>query len=109
MLQKLQFPFVYDEKSDLAKNRHDFKDFFSCLTKIRCAVVEGSHCCESSCHLLQGYQLGDPIPLIWKDINICSDCTLFKHVLTHVYYPKEEGMPLDNEIRLEFKRISKEI
>ena len=28
MIQKLQFPFVYDEKSDLAKNRHDFKDFF---------------------------------------------------------------------------------
>ena len=28
MLQKLQFPFVYDEHSDLAQNRHDFKDFF---------------------------------------------------------------------------------
>ena len=53
--------------------------------------------------------MGDPIPLIWKDINISSDCTLFKHVLTHVYYPKEEGMPLDNKIRLEFKCISKKI
>lgn len=71
--------------------------------------MEGSHRCESSCRLLQGYQLGDPIPLIWKDINISSDCTLFKRVLTHVYYPKEEGMPLDNKIRLEFKRISKKI
>ena len=109
MIQKLQFPFVYDEEVDLAQNRHDFKDFFSCLTKIRCAVVEGSHCCESSCCLLQGYQLGDPIPLIWKDIKISSKCTLFKHVLTHVYYPKEEAILLDKKIKSEFKRISKKI
>jgi predicted protein tyrosine phosphatase len=42
MLKQLQFPFVYDEHIDLAENQQKFK-FFSCLTKIRCAVVEGSH------------------------------------------------------------------
>jgi hypothetical protein len=28
MLYKMQFPFVYNENKPLAKNRHDFKDFF---------------------------------------------------------------------------------
>ena len=43
MLHQMQFPFVYDEKRTLAENRKSFKDFFSYLTKIRCAVIEGSH------------------------------------------------------------------
>ena len=43
MIKQLQFPYIYDDQLDLAENRQQFKDFFSCLTKIRCAVVEGSH------------------------------------------------------------------
>ena len=58
MLDKSQFPFVYDDETDLASNRLHFKMFFSCLTKIRCAIVEGSHCLESSSRLLQGFSLG---------------------------------------------------
>ena len=34
MLEQLQLPFVYDSNKSLAQNRHDFKDFFSCLTNI---------------------------------------------------------------------------
>ena len=95
MLNQLQFPFVYDDETSLAENRRQFKDFFSCLTNIRCAVVEGSHRCESSCRLLQGYPLGDPIPLVQRNIELPVGCTLFKQVQTHVYYPKDENIVLD--------------
>src|SRR5688500_15644357 len=58
MLHQFQFHFVYNKNKSLAQNRHDFKDFFSCMTNIQCAVVEGSHRCEAACRTLQGYQLG---------------------------------------------------
>ena len=48
MLHWLEFPYVYDNKKTLAQNRRDFQDFFSCLTSIRCTVVEGGHCCEAA-------------------------------------------------------------
>jgi len=48
MLHRLEIPFVYDKNKTLAQNRRDFQDFFSCLTNIRCAVVEGGHCCEAA-------------------------------------------------------------
>ena len=79
------------------------------MTKIRCAVVEGSHRCESSCRLLQGYPLGDPIPLVRSNIDLPDGCTLFKPVQTHVYYPKDEDMVLDKTARVELKRISQKI
>ncbi len=52
MLHRLQFPYVYDNNKTLAQNRRDFQDFFSCLTNIRCAVVEGGHCCEAASRTL---------------------------------------------------------
>ena len=48
MMKQLQFPFIYDDSKTIGQNRHDFKDFFSCLTNIRCAIVEGAHCCEAA-------------------------------------------------------------
>ena len=52
MLDWLQFPYVYDVKKSLAENRRDFQDFFSCLTPIRCAVVEGGHRIEAASRVL---------------------------------------------------------
>ena len=43
MLHRLQLPFKYDVNKTLFENRSDFRDFFSCLTNIRCAVIEGQH------------------------------------------------------------------
>src|SRR5688500_14465553 len=57
MIYRLELPFEYDDQKTLAENRRDFKDFFSCLTNIRCAVVEGGHRCEAACRSLQGYML----------------------------------------------------
>src|SRR5688572_26666170 len=56
MLHWLEFPYVYDNKKTLAQNRWDFQDFFSCLTHIRCAVVEEGHRCEDASRTLQGYE-----------------------------------------------------
>jgi len=109
MLKELQFPFIYNESTDIAENRQDFKDFFSCLTKIRCAVIEGAHRCESACRLLHGYQLGDPIPLVSKNIVLPSGCTLFKKVQTNVYYPKDDNMGFNKFVRTKLKGISKKI
>ena len=79
------------------------------MTNIRCAVVEGSHQCESSCHLLQGHQLGDPIPLVQSDIPLPPGCTLFKKVETHVFYPKNKDMVLDHTAKVELRSFSKTV
>ena len=91
------------------KTNNNLKIFFSCLTKIRCAVVEGSHQCESLCCLLQGYPLGDSTPLLWSDVELPSGCTLFKPIQTHIYYPKDENMVLSNAAQKELKRLSQKI
>ena len=75
------------------------------MTKIRCAVIEGSHRCESSCCLLQGHHLGDPIPLVPSAIEFPSGCTLFKPVQTHVYYPRDSAIVLDKKARSKLKDI----
>ena len=109
MINQLQFPFIYDKIKSLAENRHDFQDFFSCLTNIRCAVIEGAHCCEAACQLLHGYDLGDPVPLDEKRFNIPSNSTLFKKVGTQVYYFQEEDMILSDDVLNQLKKISEEL
>ena len=79
------------------------------MTRIRCAVIEGSHCCKSASCLLQGYLLGDPIPMKPYDFELPSGCTLFKPVQTHVYYPKDKSSLLNKAARTELKSLSKKI
>ena len=79
------------------------------MTKIRCAVIEGSHRCESACRLLQGYSLGGSIPLTNLSTQLPSNSTIFKPVQTRVYYPKDMKMKLDKQARSELKAISKKI
>src|SRR5687767_1910440 len=98
MIHRLEFPYVNDDQKTLAENRRAFKDFFSCLTNIRCAIVEGGHRCEAACRTLQGYVLGDPIPLQQKGINITSNSTLFKPVTTQVYFCQDKNKKLDGSV-----------
>src|SRR5688572_14279255 len=84
MLGAFQFPFVYDKKT-LYKNRCDFKDYFSYLTNIRVAVIEGGLCLEAACWILQGYVLGETIPLESFDPNIPQSSTINKQIGIHVY------------------------
>ena len=109
MLDQLQLPFIYDTNKTLPENRRDFKDFFSCLTKIRCAVVEGGHCCEAACRILQGYRLGDPVPLEQLDIQVPENSTLFQQQQTVVYYSPDENLQLDERVLEYLTAISKQI
>ena len=109
MLDELQIPFVYDNETDLASNRLHFKMFFSCLTKIRCAVVEGSHRLKSSSRLLQGFSLGSPIPLRMDADQLPPGCTVFKPVQTNVYDRLDKGLVLGQKARKVLRIISKKI
>lgn len=109
MLIPLKFPFEHNKNKTLAKNRCDFKDFFSCLTNIRCVVVEESHCCDTACWTLQGYKLGYPIPLAHHNFDIPPASTLFKSIPAHVYDHKNEGIQLNTPVLKYFKDISKKI
>src|SRR5687768_15332917 len=83
---------------NLAENRHDFKDFFSCLTNIRCAVVEGGHHCEAVSQTLEGYLLGNFIPLQQTGTNVPQNSTLFRPIQTQVYYCQDENRKLDGTV-----------
>ena len=109
MLHQLQFPFVYDDTKSLAVNRHDFKDFFSCLTNIRCAVVEGGHHIEAASWTLQGYKLLDPIPLEQNNVELPENSTMFWKLPMQVYYPKDENQELDANVLEYLQKISEEI
>jgi len=110
MLHRLQFPYVYDNNKTLAQNRRDFQDFFFCLTNIRCAVVEGGHCCEAASRTLQGYQLGEHIPLEHnKELDVPESSTLFKHIQTQVYYSKNENKKLDETVLKYLQEISSKV
>ena len=82
MLYQLQLLYVYNTKKSLAENRHDIQDFCSCLTSLRCAVVEGGHPCEAASCTLQGYKLCDPIQLVpkEKELKVLVTSTLFRPV-----------------------------
>lgn len=109
MINQLQFPFKYDKKKSRAENRHEFKDFFLCLTNIRCAVVEGGHHCEAACRTLQGFKLNDPIPLEQKHVQVPESSTIFKQIATHVYYCKDKETPLNQEHTNHLKGYSTKI
>ena len=100
MLEQLDFPYEYNEKKTLEQNRHRFKSFFSCLTNIQYAVVEGDHRIEAACRILQGYKLGDPLPLVYdKNVHVSLSSTLFKSIPTRVYYYcKEEGSLIQDHL-----------
>ena len=109
MLHQLQFPYVYDSKKTLGQNRRDFKDFFSCLTNIRCAVIEGSHRCEAACRVLQDYDPSDEIPMEQYPHFIPPTSTLFKTISTQVYYCERDGMELNTDVLKYFKKLSKKV
>ena len=109
MISQLQFPYAYNAKKTLGQNRRDFKDFFSCLTNIRCAVIEGSHCCEAACRILQDYMLGDDIPLEQFPQTLPLTSTLFKTISTQVYYCERDGMQLNTDVLAHFKEVSKKV
>ena len=98
MLHRLQFPYIYDEDKTLAQNRRDFQDFFSCLSNIRCAVVEGGHRCDAASRTLQGYKMCDPLPLKYNKISVPESSTLFRPVQTRVYYCQKKDSRLDETI-----------
>ena len=106
---QLQLPYIYDDTKTLFENRCSFKDFFSCLTKIRCAVVEGGHRCEATCRILQGYHLGAPVPLEQSGIQVPPNSTLFQPQQTVVYYSPDENVHLDLEVLEYLKAISRQI
>jgi hypothetical protein len=109
MLHQFQFPFEYNNYKTLAENRHDFKNFFSFLTNIRCAVIEGAHRCEAACRTLQGYKLGDPVPLTHSDFNIPPNSTLFKPIDTHVYQCQDCDQKLNQSVLDKLKGISAKV
>ena len=109
MLDKFNFPYEYDDGKHLTENRRLFKDFFSCLSNIRVAIVEGSHRCEATCRTLHGYQLGDPLPLKHLEITIPETSTIFQPIDIVVYYPKDKNQKLDNDVLKYCKGISEHI
>ena len=109
MLHRLQFPYIYDDKKNLPENRRDFQDFFSCLTNIRCAVVEGGHRCKAASRTLLGYQMGNSIPLARFEIDIPDNSTLFKNNSTQVYYCHDDERKLDGAVLKYLQGISKSI
>jgi hypothetical protein len=109
MLNQFQFPFVYNPNKSLAENRRDFKDFFSYLTNIRCSIVEGSHRCEAACRILQGYQLGDPVPLDHHDVVVPDSSTLFKLIPTQVYYRRNTELKLNRDVLKYLRDISENV
>ena len=110
MLEQLDFPYEYNENKTLPQNRQEFKSFFSCLTNIRCAVVEGGHRIEAACRTLQGYKLGDPLPLKFdKSLFVPASSTLFKPIPTRVfYYRLEEGWVIQDHLK-SLQQISEDI
>src|SRR5687767_3033856 len=110
MIHRLEFPYVNDDLKTLAENRRDFKDFFSCLTNIRCAVVEGGHRIEAACRTLHGYKLGAYIPLHYNaEVDVPASSTLFKPIPTNVYYSQNEGMVINKDVIKYFRDISSSI
>ena len=109
MLGALEFPFVYNKKKSIAQNRRDFKDFFSYLTNIRCAIVEGSHRCEAACRMLQGYLLGEELPLEYCAIHIPPTSTLFKLMGIQVYHCQDAHPKLNNNVLKELQGKSQKV
>ena len=110
MLDKLQFPFCYDDNKRLNENRRNFQDFFSCLTNIRCAVVEGGHRCEAASRILQGYKFCEHIPLNQNGYNVVPESsTLFGKVPTVLYYCQDKDKLLNNQVLEYLKEKSEEI
>jgi hypothetical protein len=79
------------------------------LTSIQCAVVEGGHRCEAACQVLQGYHLGDHIPLEQKGVNVPPESTLFQESPTAVYYYQDKDKQLDRTVLDELKAIIEKI
>lgn len=63
-------------------------------------MVEGGHRIEAACRILQGYKLGDPLPLVYdKNVHVSLSSTLFKSIPTRVYYyRKEEGSLIQDHL-----------
>ena len=108
MIRQIGIPFDYNANISLQQNRRQFKDFFSFLTNVRCAVVEGSHRCEATSRTLQGYELGDPVPLKYTGVEAPPTSTIFQKISAQVYYCKD-GIKLDETVLAKLRQVSKEI
>lgn len=106
---RLHFPYIYNEEQTHAQSRQDFKDFFSCLTNIRCVVVEGGHHCEAASQILQGYQLGDPIPLKQFGLEVSQNSTRFQLSPTVVHFCQDKDIQFDRSVLDDLNLISEKI
>ena len=70
-------------------------------------MVEGGHRCEAAARTLQGYQLGDTIPLEQKAFDVSSKNTLFRPIQTQVFYCQDDDVKLDGTV-LKFLRDKSE-
>ena len=71
--------------------------------------LEGAHCCEAACRYLQGYKLGDPIPLEYHPFDIPHTSTLFKTIPTQVYYCQDVNTMLNINVVENLQKISSSI
>ena len=87
------------------------KSFFLFLTNVRCAVIEGSHCCEAASQVLQQYRIGGPVPLAHnpRHVPLPPGSTIFRPVQTWLYYCKNQEMLLDDHILTQLKKVSAQI
>ena len=72
-------------------------------------MIEGGHHCEAACRTLQGFQLGDTIPLSHKDDEIPSGSTIFKPIPTQLYFPQNDELKLNDTILQHLKAKSKHL
>ena len=70
--------------------------------------MEGLHCCEATCRTLQGYQLGDSVPLKYAGVEAPPTSTIFQKISTQVYYCKDE-IKLDETVLANLREVSKNI
>ena len=74
-------------------------------------MVEGQHRCELAARILQGYKLGECIPLRNNDTDcsIPEKSTLFKQIQVVLYYCQNDEKMLDNTVVKYLKAISEKI
>ena len=71
-------------------------------------MVEGQHRCELAARILQGYKLGECVPLRNNDtdFSLPEKSTLFKQIQVVLYYCQNDEKMLDNTVVKHLKNIS---
>ena len=68
--------------------------------------MEGGHHCKAASQTLQGFQLGDFIPLTQNPLDVPLNSTLFKPVHTQVYFCQNDDVNLDKTVLKYLQGIS---